>query len=67
MSTTDPSDQVVASEANEVIKSARNCYDRGEIEPGIKRGKCHVLRPDKSGKCYCGDIDLSKYSKMILS
>lgn len=56
----------VQAEADKVIESATRCYDRGEIEPGVKRGRCHVLRPDKSGKCFCGDIDLSKYSKMIL-
>lgn len=53
-------------QADRVIESAMRCYDRGEIEPGVKRGKCHVLRPDESGKCFCGDIDLTKYSKMIL-
>lgn len=51
---TDPSDQVAAKEANEVIETAKRCIERGE-----GKGKCHVFI-DKSDTCECGQMDLSK-------
>lgn len=59
-------DQFIARDANGIILLARKkCVDRGEIESGVKRGVCHVLL-EHGFKCLCGDVDLSKYSKMIL-
>lgn len=52
-------DQAV-EEGDKIIKSITNCVDRGEIEKGIRRGKCHVFL-DHSNRCACGDKDLSKY------
>ena len=55
----------VIEEGNKIIKSITKCVERGEIEKGVKRGKCHVLL-DNNNKCVCGDVDLTKYSKMAL-
>lgn len=50
----------IAEQANAIIAEARQgCKDRGEIEPGVKRGKMHFIQ--ENGVCVCGKIDLSKY------
>ena len=60
-------DELVARDANGIIQLAKSkCIDRGEIEKGVKRGRCHVILEDRD-HCLCGDVNLSKYSKMVSS
>lgn len=53
----------IAQEADRIIAEAKQgCKDRGEIEPGIRRGKMHIWL-EGSDICACPEkIDLSKYT-----